>query len=304
MDSEKTSSFLKPEEKEFQVFYKRSIWWIGHRAILKKIGLLILFVFALSLFISSGWFLLDAFVISYDREQLAIAKLAAVGQTELHSFSDQVAAKPLGLGGVTVLTSKSEVYDFATTVANYNEDWYATFDYKFVTESGETGTTAGFILPNEERPLIFLSFNSSTRPAAVSVELSNVKWQRVDGHLINDYQEWSNDRLALQIENSVFTKTGNGISNESAQLSFDVTNTSAFGLRAPSFIVFLRRGETIVGVMRLATSILESKETKHMSARWLGVVPAVSKIDIWPQVNLFDQTIYLLPAGATSLDKK
>lgn len=301
----KTNSqgFLQPEEKEFRTFYKRSVWWMGHRALLKKLGLGFLVVLNAVLFLFAGWAFLDAYAFSYDRENQAVAAMAVLGQKERRDFSLSQAAEPLNLGEVAVIPTGAGKYDFYSTIVNVNKDWYATFDYFFVTSAGRAETAAGFILPDETRPFVLFSHTAADNPGKVSLELQNVEWRRLDARVIDDFPVWLSERLGLVFSPPSFTRLSDG-GAETARLSFEVTNSTAYGFYQPSFLAVLWRGGAVGGIIRLSAAKLESGETKQLTARWLSAIPAVSKIEIFPEINPFESGVYLPPKGKSSSDAR
>ena len=76
---------LLQEEKEFKRFYALSLWWVTHRAMLRRIGFVLFIVFDSLLLLFGGWHLMDAFAISYGAEQNAVMRMVALGQSDLHA---------------------------------------------------------------------------------------------------------------------------------------------------------------------------------------------------------------------------
>lgn len=298
MPNGQNGNFLKPEEKKFQSFYKRSLWWIENRPKLKRAGLVLFAVFDAVLIFYASWVFIDSFLLSYNSEQQLVANLASEGQAELHDFSGAVAAKALSIGEVAAISAgDGKSFDLSAMIANPNSAWYATFDFYFQLPEGNTVSQPGFILPNEERPLIMLQATES-RASTYKLVMENLSWQRVDPHLISDYLIWSTERLSLPITNVSFVRED----ENSALLSFTAQNNSAYNYWQPSFAVVLWRGSTVGGVMRLTTADLLSGEEQNFSARWLGAVPAITKTEIFPEINIFDSQAYSSLEGQNPQD--
>jgi len=290
MPNGQNENFLKPEEKEFQTFYKREMWWLKHRALLRKFALGLFIAADAALVLFAGWQFLDAYVISRDQETQAVAALANLGQGELRSFSLSEAAKPLSISEVVAITSGDDKnYDLYAKIANNNSNWYATFKYAFKLKDGETAEANGFILPNEARPLVIFKALGS-RPASVDLVLREVEWHRVDSRLImtDDYTGWLAEH-AVQIIDPVFTRGDEAVS---PTVSFSAKNSSAYSYYQPGFLIVLWRGSAPVGLMHVTAAGLKSGETKALSSRWLGAVPAVSKVEVFPEINFFAPEAY------------
>ncbi|MFH1253115.1 MAG: hypothetical protein V1664_02160 [Candidatus Uhrbacteria bacterium] len=282
------NSFLQPEEKEFQSFYKRSLWLIKNRPKFRKIGLLFFIIFDVVLVFYAAWIFLDSFVLSRNLEEQSVASLALNGQTELRNFSTDQAAKSLLIGqAVATPAGDGKSFDLTAMISNPNTNWYATFDYSFLLKDGNTASQSGFLLPGEERPMILLQATTS-KSTTLDLVLDNLAWHRVDQHEIPDYSTWSTEHLDLPISGVVFFQEN----TTSALLSFTIKNNSAYNFWQPNFSVVLWRGPTIGGVMRLSTADLQSGEEQKISARWLGAVPAVTKVEVYPEINIFSPEAY------------
>ncbi|MFA6132219.1 MAG: hypothetical protein WC702_04155 [Patescibacteria group bacterium] len=298
MDNGNNQGFLKPEEKQFQTFYKREVWWLEHEVLLKKIGLGLFMAFDAVLICFAGWLFLDAYVISRAEESQAVAALAVSGQTELRNFSLSVAADPLSVSeAVAVASGDDKNYDLYAKVTNNNSDWYATFKYAFKFQGGETAEAEGFVLPGESRPLITFKA-SGTRPAAADLVLRQIEWHRVDSRSVADYPAWLSEH-AIQINDQTFNR---GDDVTSPTVSFSVKNNTAYSYWQPSFLVMLWRGSTLGGLMRITTSGLASGEERTLSGRWIGAVPAVSQVEVVQETNFFDPQVYSSLKGIQSGD--
>lgn len=297
-----SGGFLKEEEKGFKTFYKRSLWWVEHRALLRRIGVIVLAVFDAALLLFSGWTFLDAFVVSVDREDRAVAEVAVVGQTETRNFSIAHAADAMSLGEVQIFTTGDKRYDFYTTLANPNREWYAEFRYTFVIADAETEELSGFILPGEEKPLTYFAYEADSRPSSVRFNIHDLAWHRVDPHAISDYDTWYADRFGWSITNPLFSRDLAIDKEEIGRISFTVSNATAFSYWEPEFYVLLLRGNSVAGVTRTTIDRFESGETREVMINWFGTIPAVTKLEVIPAVNLFDPDAYMPLVGETSSD--
>lgn len=294
--------FLKEEEKGFKTFYKRSLWWVEHRALLRRIVIIVLAAFDAALLLFSAWTFLDTFVVSVDREDRAVAEVAVVGQMDLRNFSTAQSADAMSVSEMQVLTTGDKRYDFYTTLANANRDWYAEFQYAFVIGDTETDEFSGFILPGEEKPLAYFAWEADSRPTGVRLDIRDLAWHRVDPHAIADYDTWEADRLGWNITAPLFSRELAIDKEEIGRISFTVSNTTAFSYWEPVFYVLLLRGNSVAGVTSTTIDRFESGDTRSMVINWFGTIPAVTKIEVIPAVNLFDPDAYMPLEGETATD--
>ena len=130
---------------------------------------------------------------------------------QLTSFNDYTnirtnsAPENLEAGTASVFTIGNGRYDLAANIRNKNSRWYIEFDYNFVADGESLPVKQGFVLPNEEKYLLNLGTEFDKKPRRVSLEISNLKWHKIDAHEISDYDMWKNARLNLAFEEVKFS---------------------------------------------------------------------------------------------------
>lgn len=295
--------FLLEEEKEFQRFHRFSVWWVRRRAALKRVGVALFILFDASLVVIVGWHLLDAFAIRYDSEQLAVAKMTALGQSDLHAYTLANAAQDLETEDVRVFSIGNSRYDLYTVLRNPNEDWWAEFTYSFSLDGEHTALRNGFVLPGEEKPLVEIAIESDVPLAQSQALFEDIMWHRVDHHLIADYDTWSADRLRFEIADAQFVREN--IDGEViGRTTFELTNSTAYSYYDVGLFVLLKRGSSVVGVNRTTVSKVESGEEVDVTVNWFGTLPSVSEVEVVPELNIFDLGIYKPLQGETTRDTR
>jgi hypothetical protein len=298
------NGFLKPEEKEFTRQYKFQMWWIGHREMLKKIGYGVFIAFDAVLLLFALWAFIDGFLVSYDREQAAVARLVLSGQDDLRSYSAATAAEPLETEVVTVLALEGGRYDLASTVTNPNADWYAMFSYAFRVGGESVASGESFVLPGAEKPLLALAVTSEVPLSGVELELGDVRWRRVDRHQTGVYESWAAARLNLEITDVQYATDVKLDTQTIGRVTFTVNNKTAFSYYDPMFLILLKRGESVVGVSATTLNSLDSGETREVVVNWFGALPAASRVEVVPDINIFDLSVYKPLSGETTSDTR
>lgn len=295
---------LLQEEKEFKRFYKLSLWWVEHRAFLRKFGLGLFVVFDAALLLFGGWHLLDAFAVSYDAEQNAVMRMVAYGQTDLHAYTTGTAADDLEIGEGRVISIGGGRYDLYATLLNPNDDWWAEVDYSFLMGGEQTDVQTGFVLPSQEKPLVELAVESSIPISSASLVIQEVRWQRVDHHVISDYPTWANERLDFSISTSSFETETRFDGETFGRTAFTIQNDTAYSYYHVGLFVLLLRGNSVVGVNRTTLSSLESGVEREVVVNWFGTLPSVSQVQILPELNIFDLEVYKPLTGETTRDTR
>jgi hypothetical protein len=295
---------LLEEEKEFKRFYKFSLWWVNHRVLLRRIGFGVFIAVNVLLLSFAVWSLLDAFAISYDREQRAVVEMVAYGQDDLHAYTLANAAKPLEPTDAKVISIGDQRYDIYAELLNPNDDWWAEFTYFFLVDDLKTDPKDGFILPSDQKPVVHFAYRSEVPVREGELVIESVQWRRIDHHAISDYPAWIEDRLNMEIEDTVFTReTGFG-ENVYGRTDFTVLNNTAFSFYDPGFFIVLLRGSSVVGVNRTRLSDLDSGEELQTSVNWFGTLPSVSQVKVIPEIHVFDLGTYKPLTGETTRDTR
>lgn len=283
---------LQEAEAEFTRFYKLSLWWVKNREKLKKLayGLVMAVEGALLLFVL--WTFIDSFLISYGKEQRAVAEMVAYGQSDLHAYTLAHAARPLEYSGASVLGAGVGRYDFYASVSNPNPEWWVEITYKFTSSSMETEEQTDFILPGEEKPIIVFAQSSESAPRSASFELLDVKWNRVNRHKVGDYEIWRKERAAFDFRDITVEKDIEVDAKTFSRVSFTVENQGAYSFYDPEFIILLKRGALVVGVNSITLSSLDEGKAEEVVVNWFDSMPASSKVEIMPNINYFNDNVY------------
>ncbi len=295
---------LLQEEKEFKRFYTLSLWWVTHRAMLRRIGFVLFIVFDSLLLLFGGWHLMDAFAISYGAEQNAVMRMVALGQSDLHAYTLANAADNLEAGDGRVISIGNSRYDLYTTLLNPNDDWWAEFTYSFSLGDEQTDLQEGFILPMEEKSVAELAVESASPVQSASLIIENVRWHRVDHHAISEYETWASDRLNFLISASSFEKETRFDGETYGRTTFTIENDTAYSYYDVGLFVLLLRGSSVVGVNRTTLSSLESGVEAEVTVNWFGTLPSVSQVQVIPELNIFDVEVYKPLQGESTRDTR
>jgi hypothetical protein len=296
---------LLQEEKEFKRFYRLSLWWVEHRALLRRIGLGSFIAFDAVLLLFGGWHLMDAFAVSYGAEENAVLRMVAYGQEDLHAYTKAKGAQPLELDDTRVISIGTSRYDLYTTLMNPNEDWWAEFTYHFDLPGDEdTDSEKGFILPSQQKPVAEFAIESGSPISDAQLVIEHVAWHRVNRHLIPDYTTWADDHLNLLVEDAQFEKETRFDGETYGRTTFTIKNDTAYSYYDIGLYVLLLRGSAVVGVNRTTLSTLVTGEETLVTVNWFGTLPSVSQVEVIPELNIFDLSVYKPLVGESTRDTR
>ena len=202
----KTTSFEKYVDPTGELptsEFKWAIWYVKHKILLYKIlvGSLIGFSAITILFSLWQWGSYLIFGITADQ---ALEKNLAISMNYT-GINQSFSATPLQIAGTQILVSGPNRYDIVSEVANPNPRFLASFDYQYML-GGDASTTVqhAILLPGEIRPLAHLGYADGAPGDSSNLVLSNVVWERIDGHQAPNIEEWQKERLNFSLKDFNF----------------------------------------------------------------------------------------------------
>ncbi len=294
---------LQQEEEEYKRFYKLSLWWVEHRVGLRRLGISAFIAFDVIVLLFVAWTFLDTYAVSYDKEQLALAQMVAVGQSDLRAYTFLNSAQPLVEQESRVFSIGEGRYDLYAELVNPNSDWWAEFTYQFVHEGGATEEKVGFILPGQVKYIMELAVDSEVSVRSAAFDVLDVDWRRVDHHTYGTYSDWVTDRSVIEIEEAKFEKVIDG-DQVYGKTVFDVHNKTAYSYYDPIFYVLLKKGNALVGVSQVTPSVLHSGQIQSVSLNWFGTLPGVTNVEVHTDIHFLDPSTYKSLEGEATRDTR
>lgn len=276
---------------------KLAYWMATNKPLFKKIGKILFLIFDVVLMLYVLYNFIDFLFIGGPREQKAIESLLyeTVNTSIIHR---ELAARPLEVRSTVVLKSR-ETYDAASFVKNNNKDWAAKFKYQFVIGGNlKTEPKDGFVLPGESKFVTDLGIRPpQDRALSMSPQgklvILDVVWDRVSTRKIEDYKQWSEQRFNFKITESSFSPEATFAQGTVSRASFKVENATAFNYWNVGFKIILYRGAAIVGLNYVTAPEFRTGEIRDMEATWVENIGQITKIDIFPEVYILDDSVYM-----------
>lgn len=299
MDSDQ---YQAPELATGEKRYRLSLFWVNNRQLIKNILLGIWAVVDALLIIFALWVMIDTFLISYQNER---ALLASMGINQVTRYQNIHGTLPETLEAETeasVFVLGDGRYDFYSTITNDNLDYWVQFDYYFTFGTEQTDRQSGFILPDETKPLVELAHTSVSRPTNAELVIENLDWNYVDPHTIADYESWRDQRMNFVVTDAVYTPELENFDNTVGRSTFTIKNNGAFAFWEPEFYVVLYRGSSAVAVTKTLIAEFEPGQSRTIEQNWFGSIPSITKLEVIPEIDLFDASVYMPLVGETEED--
>lgn len=267
-------------------------WWIRHRIALRRLGYGSL-IFVIVIFWGYVlWSLLDAYIISYPREQ-RIPSIINDNQ-RLRSTLTQNAPQSIQVSPIASFPSTDNRRDFLVQITNPNTEWWADFTYHFKAGDKQTPDRKGYVLPGNERYLAEVGWKDESAGATPDLEVSNIHWHRVNPKDVErDYQAFATNRLQFQISDPTYTNDLKVGEQTVGQTDFTIRNASGYGYWAVDLVVVLMRDGTPAAVNKIVQTNFKPGESRPVTLNWFDNVTGISSTLVQPNVNILDPSVFL-----------
>lgn len=292
---------VNPELLQVERQYRREKMIVEAQPRIKKLGLLLLVTVDVILIAVLVLYIVTYIVASGPAERRQVASIANNLET-MNTVSQENAAEPLVLSDVSVFPLGDNDYDFYVEVENENADWYATFDYYITSAQGDTDVVSGSIMPSTTQPLALIRQNFDSRPSAPELVFENFMWHRIDAREITDVDTWIDEHNRFTVENAQYHFDVEIDGSNIPRTSFTMTNTTPYGYWSPEFIVVIERGGRVSGVNLVTIPGFGSGDVRHIDVNWFGTAPSSGTVTVTPNINYFDDEVYMPPSGSLSED--
>lgn len=202
----------------------------------------------------------------------------------------------LNIGAVQVMPNQNGTIDFVGKIKNTTVRGVIYFSYYFDVNGQEVGGGTDFILPTETKYVVALGQTASVQGSTTNLVVSNVELRRLDPAIIDHWQKYQTDHLNFVVSDAKFIPGQiSGLSEKLylGEVSFTVTNMSAYGYKDARLLVILKSGNRLVGVTHYYLKNFRSGESRPVRFTWTGGVSAVNQVEVRPDVNPFDDSVFL-----------
>lgn len=272
------------------------LWYLErrHRFYLGLVGFLI-FINSI-LWLYSIYNIVDYIFFGMAQNNKLLEELAAP-KNELNEYTRANQPQALQISEPLILKADSKT-DLAVKIINPNLGHRVDFDYYFLINNGETAHKTGFIFPSETK--YFVSLGQEGVDKNAQFILVNLRWQRINKHLISDFSSFKNDRLNMIISDIEFIPANNSGLSEKINLNrfkFNAVNNSAYNYWQAKFIIVLQGAYGPIGFNEYSFAEFMSGQKRKAEISWPGSLPAVNDIEIISDIDFMDENNYLLPDG-------
>lgn len=207
----------------------------------------------------------------------------------------EVVKQPLQIIDQKIFSLGQNAYSGYVRIKNINLEWGVpnqSYVAEFKTLGGTlinriAGTT--FILPASEKLIVFSRFTAQQKPDTITATLGETKFLRKPDISISTELE----RVSLKA------------TSESTIVSAGIRNLSAFTINEISLPVVLYNSKNeIVGVNFYNVNKVLSGETRTFQYVWANPVAGARRVEIEPQINIFDRNVVSTDQGRSPFENQ
>lgn len=265
-------------------------WYVQHRERLRAIFVIIFFIVDAILIGYGFWGWSTYAIFGYKQDQYMLSMQIA----EIEDYASQRArysARDLQFATPEIYKSEYNRFDFVIDVQNSNERWVAQITYQFFYNGGVTEQRTLYIMPGVRQPLAVLGVNSSVTPSGVRFQPIDIRWTRINSHMIRDIVDYMSKRNNFVISDVTFVYATEDDTGGN-QIIFDITNNSVFNFWYPQFLVELRDGDKREGLILVSIDEFMAGQTEYVKFQSFVEDIYVSGAVLHPVINFFDDNEY------------
>lgn len=271
------------------------LWTIKNRKIF-----LYIFMAALALISAATW---PSFIYTYGhylifgmKNDRALSNSLANTPTNVHSIVMAQAPKPMVVFDLKNVAANNKSADLYVQIFNPNEKHWGIFTYQFTDGDTVYHEEEGYIYPGEQKYLFYLGLENIGVLSNIKFEMKKLDWHRITAHEFVDWKLFKDERMIISFNEINFTPAVKTILTEKIylnQLSFDISNNSAYNYHDIDLKIFLYNQSRVVGINSAKAGEIHSSETKTIELVWPGRISRVSRVEIFPEIKITDPSVYI-----------
>ena len=270
---------------------KFSEWYIRHKVWLRHVvmGFLISTIVVFGGYGLYGIFEYAFFGYSHDERMRAQLTKNAVA---LKAIQKNVAAAPITFDQVSYFSSSENKVDFLAMANNSNERWAAEVFYVFASGENETELKSTWLWPKKTMALAVLGADGSVATDQTRLVIKKINWRNMDNRTYPNPDQFVADRLSSEVADFVFTPASTVAGAAFSQVKFKLINQSAFGYWQSSFVAVFKKSDAVVGIKSFVVDSWLASEKRLVELTVPDGSVDVDSIEIFANLNLFDQNNY------------
>lgn len=272
---------------------ERGYWFVTHKIFLKRLGYSFFILFNIILVSYNAYKIINFYTVEAEKHEREMQELFTM-QTDYEPINKTSKASSPKIGPVKILPSGKSVdkgtYDLISELYNPNEKFKLKFDYQFICNGQSLIPKHAYILPGQKKIIADFGLNISGNSSA-QIKIIDLKYERISAHEVADPVSFINDRMIFEIKNVKMDEIG--AAKDIYKIKFDLENKSAYNYWEMGLITLLYKGSDIAGINYITLEKFRSGEEKEIEVTWYDYLPSTIKVSVIPEIDVFDETVYM-----------
>lgn len=269
-----------------------SDWWVNHRDQVRKAAIGVFIAVDVALLGFGLWGFADWLALGGLKEEQAIRQMTGPNYARFGG----VGLQEVQVGAPFVLPGGVDKVDILAPIENPNTLFWAEVEYHFVIGGVEQSSLRTFVLPGQAKYLVHLGAPAASG-SGVELKIDRRLWHRAGTFGADSLQSVYDTRLDVRGENPVFVPADPLATTPVSSAKFTLANHTAFGYYDVDLLVLLYRGDSIVGVGKVSVDRIAAGEKRPMELFWYQLLPQVTKVEVVPDINIYDESVYRAPGA-------
>lgn len=271
-------------------------WWTRRKAGFRRLLIGVLLLIGVG-GIGLGLYTIGDYLIAGRQQEKAESNHLLTAKIPAIRYHESLAPLDPEFEAVSVLPATADLYDFVVKAKNPNEDWYLLLTYTFQFDERETEPQTVMLVPGVDTIVSSLGYRTKDRPGSANIAVKRVTWNRISAHSAPNPLAYIQEHAALSIRDIQFvegTKTPEEANTVQANRAFfSIQNNTAFHFKEiPVYVLFYQNG-SLRTVERTEVKEFRSSETRQIEVRSLKTDIAITSLEVYPYVPVFDESVYM-----------
>mgnify|MGYP005640239963 CR=1 FL=1 len=270
------------QEQPQQWYYKVVYFFIAYQVVLGRLLVVLLILFNIIIWWIGGVKIVN-YLITTDNYNKILSELTK-DKINWKVYHEQHRPKQLKIISVDKIKVNNNKYDLIAKVHNPNINWLVKkINYAFMVDGYPLDWQNSFILPGRDKYLFHFSYFSHNVPRQIDLKIGQISWQKVKG--VNKTNIVDN----IIIKDKTFSEN-----KKISQVEFNALNNTPYGFWQIGWQIILYQGQRPIAINYVTSQGFLANENRQISVAWSESLPSPSKIEIIPEIDVFDESNYII----------
>jgi len=271
---------------------KFGLWYTAHKILLRKIFVSVSIAAILLLYFFNIYSSFKIFVIQKNTDSEVLLSLMS-DSSGIQSIQSRFRPQQIQITGVSVLPREKDLSDIVVHVENPNLAYYAKKAlYRVMTGTKILSSGETYLWPNDKKFVVAYNVSEAGNSPDIAVQFYEVAWKRMD-----NYQKFQAEDVNFPILSPLYAPSRTSVNGKyiPASIKFTVSNQTIFNYWDVGINAILYNGSSVIGAAYTQIHEFKSLEKIPLDMKILYDVPSVTNMEIYPELNVLDEKVFMAP---------